>query len=355
MNKKLYDHIYEKGNDIGDPSEQKMYKLIRDRFIACQMTPMVVDTVAYHMKASSGHKLLSTGQTIKFDGWQKVYKYVSAKEELLPAVSEGDSLSLEESKRTKHQTQPPARYNDASLLKIMEKEGVGRPSTRANLIGMLQKKEYVEKQKGKGKGFVATPLGMKISDYLSPRFKDFFMDIKYTSDVEDDLVAIADGKKTFLEVVTAVYETLKDHIKDAKDMPTEKKESVDTGSSCTVCDDGNIVDKEGRYGQFFACSNYPSCKSIFIKGDDDKFTLKVKAVAKKTGNKCQKCDKGDIVEREGKFGAFYACDKYPKCKTIYIQDDKGGFSVKGWSKKAAWKKPDADADVDADDDMDTPF
>ena len=215
----------------------------------------------------------------------------------------------------------------------MEKEGVGRPSTRANLIGMLLKRGYIEKKKG-SKGFIATPLGMKISEYLCPRFKDFFMDIQYTAALEDELNDIAEGKKTFLDVVTAVYKILQDHIKDAKDMPPEKKEAVDTGEKCTVCKKHNIVEKDGRYGKFFTCAGYPDCKQIYVKNEDGKFEKKKKKVAKKTGKKCHKCD-GNIVEKKGKFGVFYACDKYPKCKTIYVPSDEkdGEFQIKGYVKR----------------------
>jgi DNA topoisomerase-1 len=294
---------------------------------------MVVNTVTYTIKADSGHMLIAKGQSIKFDGWYKIYTYAKTKDSILPDAEEGENLDLKECNRSKHETQPPARYNDASLLKIMEKEGVGRPSTRANLIGMLLKKEYVEKQKG-GKGFHATPLGMKISDYLSPRFKDFFMDITYTAALEDDLNEIAEGRKTFLEVVNMVYETLQDHIKDAKDIPVDKK-VVDTGEKCTACKKHNIVEKDGRYGKFFTCAGYPDCKQIFEKDENGKFVEKQKKVAKKTGQKCQKCKDGNIVEKKGKFGVFYACDNYPKCKTIYVpSDDKDdGFQIKGYVKE----------------------
>ena len=324
---------YNKGDDIDDEHGKKMYKLIRDRFIACQMSPMIINTVTYTVKADSGHTLIAKGQSIKFDGWHKIYKYIKTKDSILPDAEEGESLDLKECNRSKHETQPPARYNDASLLKIMEKEGVGRPSTRANLIGMLLKKDYVEKKKG-SKGFYATPLGMKISDYLSPRFKDFFMDIKYTAALEDDLNEIAEGRKTFLDVVNMVYETLQEHIKDAKDIPIDKK-IVDTGEKCSVCKKHNIVEKDGRYGKFFTCAGYPDCKQIYVKNDDGKFVKKQKKVAKKTGQKCQKCNDGSIVEKKGKFGVFYACDKYPKCKTIYVpSDDKDGeFQIKGYVKR----------------------
>ena len=321
-------HCYNKGEDIDGSDHLKMYKLIRDRFIACQMTPMIVDTVTYKIKADTGHDLIATGQAIKFEGWRKVYQYSKSKNEMLPNVEKDEELELKDIKNTKSTTQPPPRYNDGSLVKKMEKEGVGRPSTRASIIKTLIDRNYVEEKRErenqkKKKGFVATELGLRISDYLTPNFKDFFMDEKFTASLESDLDEIAEGKKSFLDVVESVYGMIKAHVK-AIDPP--KKVNVDTGEKCTKCKSGSIVQKTGRYGAFYSCSCYPECKTIYTQNDDGSFVVKEKTKAKKLG-KCLKCEKGSIVERNGKFGKFYACDQFPRCKTIFSKNDDNSFGI----------------------------
>jgi len=201
----------------------------------------------------------------------------------------------------------------------MDAEGVGRPSTLASIVKSLLDKGYMEREKGKKGGFVATPLGLKVSDYLEPRFKDFFMNEKYTSMLEDDLNKIADGDKTFLGVVEEVYQILQQHIKDAKENVPER-EVNSTGVKCTKCDDGEIVEKSGRFGKFFSCDKYPNCKTVYVKDEDGNFTVKQKAVAKKTGRKCPECEKagrnGELLERKNKKNGekFLGCSAYPKCK-----------------------------------------
>jgi len=318
-------HVYEKGDDFLDSDAKKMYKLIRDRFMACQMKPQIVDVVVYHVKTDTGHKLISSGQTVKFDGWTKVYKHTKTKETILPEVENKEVLTLKKMDKTKHTTKPPSRYNEASLSKKMEEEGVGRPSTRTSIITAIQKKGYVEKESGK-KGLFATPLGLSIYDYLEPHFTKFFMDVKYTSALEEDLDSIAAGEKTFLDVVTDAYGILQEHVEASG--VTEKEEPTSTGEKCATCKDGEIVEKKGKYGKFFTCNNYPDCKTVYVKNEDGKFEVKKKAVAKKTGSKCQRCKDGNIVQKKGKFGEFFACDKYPKCKTIYIKNDKDELEVK---------------------------
>ena len=313
-------HVDNLGDDL-DNDEKKMYQLVRDRFLACQMVPQIVSAVVYNVKASTNHDLIARGQTIKFDGWAKVYKYSKTKEEILPLAEEKESLDLKDINKTKHTTQPPARYNEASLSKMMEKEGIGRPSTRAGIISNLQKKGYVGKEPGKGKGLVASTLGLRICDYLQPNFKDFFMDIKYTSKLEEDLDLIADGKKTYLEVVKSVYELLQKYIKDAEgNEKTKPKEAKSMGTKCTVCGEGEIVEKSGQYGVFYSCDKYPSCKTVFTMNEDGSFKVKEKKVFKTSGKKCPECEKAgrksELVERTNKSNGdkFYGCQSYPKCK-----------------------------------------
>jgi DNA topoisomerase-1 len=300
------------------------------------MPPQIVNTVVYDVKANSGHHLIAKGQTIKFDGWAKSYKYSKTKEEILPEVKEKENLELKEVKKTKHTTQPPARYNEGSLAKAMEKDGVGRPATRATIITSIQKKGYVEKDK-KSKGLVASPLGIRIYEYLQPHFNDFFMNIKYTSTLEDDLDEIRDAKKNYLGVVSSVYEVLQKHIKDIGEGNGMNKKDVETtGEKCTVCKEGEIVERDGKYGKFYSCTLYPKCKAVFTKDEEGKFSVKEKKEFKTTGKKCPECKKsgrdGELIERINKSSGdkFYGCSRYPTCK--YSEQLDG--STKKFSKKS---------------------
>ncbi|MFA5313975.1 MAG: DNA topoisomerase, partial [Methanomassiliicoccales archaeon] len=312
--------VFELGDDIDDGDEKKMYSLIRDRFIACQMTPMVVDTVVYNIKTDVKHALIARGQSIKFDGWYKAYKHATAKDENLPEAKDGEKLSLKDIKKTKHSTQPPPRFNDGSLITKMEGDGVGRPSTRASIIKSIQDKGYVEKDKAQKNAFVPTPLGMQINDFLSPKFKDFFMDIKFTAGLEEDLDLIAKGEKTFIDVVQKVYDFMIDQIKQAKLDTPEKAPLESTGKKCPECKKGEIVLKPGKFGEFYTCNGYPTCKTVFIKNEDGTFSIKNKPTVKKTGRTCPECEKhnrkGELVERANKKdgSVFIGCTAYPRCK-----------------------------------------
>jgi DNA topoisomerase-1 len=309
-------HIEDEGNGI-DPEHRKMYELIRDRFMACQMSPMIIDTVVYNIKTDSKHALIAKGQTIRFDGWFKVYKYSKAEEEVLPNANEGEKLNLKDIKKTKHTTQPPKRYNDGSLILKMEADGVGRPSTRATIIKSIQDKGYVSKEKGKNGGFVAEDLGIRICDYLNPRFKNFFMDVKFTANLEEDLDLIADGKKTYIDIVQNVYNVLTNEIKGAKEITMEKKEQKLVGQKCTVCKEGDIVEVNGRFGVFYSCNKFPACKTVFQKNDDGSYSVKEKKEVKKVGRKCPECG-ADLLERVAKKSGntFIGCSAFPKCKFI---------------------------------------
>jgi DNA topoisomerase-1 len=319
--------ILNKGEEITNLDEEKLYKLIRDRFIACQMKPMIVDTVTCNIKTDTKLNLISKGQTIKFDGWQKVYKYSKTKEELLPELEKGDILNLYDAKKTKHETQPPPRYNEGSLIKKMEGEGVGRPSTYPSIMEAIIKKGYVEHSKGKKGALQPTELGFKIFEYLDKHFNEnFFMDIKFTASIEDNLDKIANGEKTYLELVQSVYDIMSKEIKKAGN--DTESHFVSTDEPCAVCKKGLIVEKNGKFGKFYTCDQYPKCKTIFYKNEDGKFiTKKPSQKAKSTGIKCPECKKagrnGELLERKNKKQntSFLGCNQYPKCKhTQKVQD-----------------------------------
>lgn len=341
--------IVELGDDIADSDEQKLYKLIRDRFIACQMNPMIVDTLIYKVAASTKHTLIARGQTIKFDGWTKAYKYSKTEETILPEASKGENLDLKDIKRTKHTTQPPSRYNEGSLVKKMEGEGVGRPSTYPSIMESIQKRGYVQKNK-KGGALEATELGMRVFNYLDPNFNTFFMNIGFTAKLEDSLDEVAEGKKGFLDVIKSTYEVLQEEIKKAKGNAPQKSD-VTTGEKCSICEKGFVVQRHGKFGDFFACDQYPTCKTVFVKGEDGKFKIKEKKVLKITDRSCPDCQKegreGKLVERKNKAdgSAFYGCTLYPKCK--YSESLDGvvkGKSYKKYDKSSKYSKSEEDSE-----------
>lgn len=320
-------HIEDDGNDLsGD--EEKLYKLIRDRFIACQASAAILDTVAYNIKTDTPYKLIAKGQTIKFEGWLKFYKYNNTKEEILPNAEEKERLELLELNKTKHETQPPPRYNDGSLVKRMEKDGVGRPSTYPTILENIKNRGYVEVIKGKKGALQATELGLKVYEYLQKNFNDFIMDIKFTSELENDLDIIGDGKKSYLDVVKGTYGTM------MKKISSVTHEDV-SGTKCPVCNKGKIVNKKGKFGFFYSCDNYPECKSIFEKDADKKFVIKSKfenKSIKKSDDKCPICEKnsreGYLLERKSKYGTFYGCSNYPNCKVVFTRDQEGNLKQK---------------------------
>lgn len=315
--------VSDKGNEITNPDEKKLYKFIRDRFIACQMSDAKVGTVTYYIKTNTGHNLISKGQSIVFDGWRSVYKYISSKDVILPEVEKNELLKYEGLDKSKHSTQPPPRYNEGSLIKKLESEGVGRPSTYSSIMESIQNRNYVETIKGKKGAMGATELGLKVNDYLEPNFSDnFFMDIHFTSSLEAEIDKIQMGELSYLEVVQKVYDLMMAAIKKAKAdqlVPTSKQ----TGAKCPCCEKGDIVEKSGKFGKFFACSNYPACKSIFTKEKDDFVLKKNKSKSQQnTGVKCDKCSSGYFVERKNKTNGslFYGCSAWPKCKNAISED-----------------------------------
>lgn len=286
--------------------ERKLHDLIRNAFIASQMSPMVIDTVKYLVDADCGEKLLSSGQTISFDGFTKVWKHKSTKDELLPLAVQGEVLSYKDSKQTENKTKPPDRYTDASLADKLEKDGVGRPATRAPIIKALEDKGYVTKEKSI---LAPTPMGYAIVDFLSPVFQESFMDIKFTAAMEDDMIKIADGDASFEPIVSKFYEALK---VDISKTGGEKKPSVKVGVKCSVCKEGDIVERNGKFGKFFSCNGYPDCKTIFVK-NGEQFAVQEKKEAVKTDKKCPKCGK-PMMHRKSEYGSFLGCSGFPACK-----------------------------------------
>ncbi len=280
---------------------QKLYELIWKRFVACQMAEARGETLTINVKGENGHtyKLQAKGETLKFDGWYKIYgKAEDVDENLLPQVTEKEKLDFVDVLKTQKFTQPPARFNDASLIKTLEEKGIGRPSTYAPIISTIEARLYVEKI---DKRFSPTPLGMAVVDFLLVNFADV-MDYDFTAKMEDNLDEIADGKRQWEPTIAEFYTPFATKLDQVTDTAQRVKVAVEeTGNACPKCKEGREVIRIGRFGKFIACSRFPDC--------DYKATL-----INKTGQKCPKCQEGDIIIKRTKFKkTFFGCSRYPDC------------------------------------------
>lgn len=284
------------------PQQLKLYDLIWRRFLASQMSPAVFDSTGIDIKAKD-YLFRANGSTLKFDGFLKIYptKY---EENELPAVKAGEALDLLELKPEQHFTKPPARYNEASLIKTLEKEGIGRPSTYAAIISTVLKRMYVEKDRSRY--FHPTEIGTQVTDFLTEQFPDI-VNLKFTSQMETGLDEIAEGTVEWIPLIKTFYGPFAQQLdKKMEQVKKEKEANVETTDKiCDKCGSPMVV-KRGRFGKFIACSNFPTCKNI-LKEE------KAKAPVEKTGEKCPE-DGGDLVYRQGRFGKFIACSNFPKCK-----------------------------------------
>ena len=290
----------EKMKEFLNSDEYKLYSMIYYRTLASLMA----DSIANHTTVifdNNDYKFKTTGQVLIFDGYLKVYKnYESNEDSILPVMKENDLFSTNDVESKQHFTKPPARYTEAALIKKLEEEGIGRPSTYATIIDTIKTRGYVNLEEKK---FVPTSIGFETTDKLQEFFSDF-INTKYTSEMENDLDKIADGELVWNKFLQEFYDFFEPRVKGAfSDM--EKKSPEETGETCPEC--GNpLVIRKGRYGEFTACSNYPTCK--YIK----KEKLEIVEVCN-----CPKCD-GKIIEKKSRKGKiFYGCNNYPKCKTAY--------------------------------------
>ena len=280
--------------------EFKIYRMIYYRALASLMAPaktlnttVILDNNNYQFK--------STGQIITFDGYLRVYSdYEDTKDNLLPELKENSVLDANDIVSEQHFTKPPARYTEARLIKEMEELGIGRPSTYATTMDIIKKRGYVNVE---DKKFVPTKIGFEITDKLQEHFSHL-INVEYTANMESDLDKIADGKENYVEMLTNFYNEFESSVEEAfKNMP--KKVAEKTGEDCPNCGSPLVI-RNGRYGEFTACSNYPKCK--YIKNEPKEESI---ACA------CPNCG-GDIIEKRSKRGkTFYGCNNYPKCKTAY--------------------------------------
>jgi len=286
-----------------EPKQLKLYKLIWQRTLACQMQPAIMDSTKVDIKAGD-YTFRATGQIIKFDGFLKVYKS-SIKENTLPVLAEKDFVNLIDLKKLQHFTQPPARYTEATLIKALEENGIGRPSTYAPTLSTIQERNYVKKNEEKK--LQPTDIGMVVTDLLVQHFPQI-VDLNFTAKMEEDLDEIAEGKKEWQPVIKEFYTPFA-KILAIKEKEISKKDIVEekTDLVCEKCGSPMVI-KTGRYGKFLACSNYPECKNVqplLVTEEEQK--------AEQTNEKCPKCE-GSLIIKNGRFGKFLACTNYPKCK-----------------------------------------
>ncbi|WP_271400114.1 type I DNA topoisomerase [Salinicoccus roseus] len=284
--------------------QYRLYKLIWDRFIASMMAPAILDTVRMEL-SNNGVIFRSNGQTIKFKGFMQIYIEGSddGEEDLnnrLPEIAEGEMVKSDKIDPNQHFTQPPPRYTEARLVKTLEEQGIGRPSTYAPTLDTIQKRNYVKIDQ---KRFIPTELGEIVNQSVTQYFPDI-IDVEFTRSMEKNLDDIAEGEASWVAVIDDFYKDFEPQVERA-DEEMEKIEIKDepAGEDCEKCG-SPMVYKMGRYGKFMACSNFPDCRNT-------------KAIVKTIGVKCPKCSEGDVVERKSKKNRiFYGCDRYPECDFI---------------------------------------
>jgi DNA topoisomerase-1 len=306
------------------PDQYYLYRLIWNRFVASQMLPAIYDDTTVDINVGA-YLFRVKGSVPKFAGWTAVYERdvaevrtegagpdsVSAEDEegsgVLPPLAEGDALQLKELKPEQKFTQPPPRYSEATLVKAMEENGIGRPSTYASIISVIQAREYVNKIEGR---FKPTMLGRMLVDrLLSPAFDDI-LDVNYTRELEEDLDKIEEGKENYTSTLASFYKKFqKDLERGKKEMPNLKEGlQPDPPVECDKCGKPMVI-KAGKFGLFLACSGYPECENT-----RELETPEAGAEGEGLEEVCENCGKPMAVKR-GRFGQFLACTGYPECKT----------------------------------------
>lgn len=312
----------------------KLYELIWKRFLSSQMNPAVYDQTTVFVTVSAENqtgKLKTNGSVLKFDGWMRLFP--NQGDVLLPELTVQQPLQYKDHLDAQKFTQPPPRFNDASLIKTLEQEGIGRPSTYASIISVIEDRGYVERREKK---FFPTAIGMAVTDFLQQYFETI-VDYKFTANMEDDLDAISRGEKEWRKIIADFYTPLEKKVSevvekaDRAQIPVEK-----TGEACPKCggtDQGEVVIRTGRFGKFKSCSRFPACD----------FTENI--VTKVEGVICPLCQQGDVIIKPTRYGRdFYSCTRYPSCDWASWQKPKQGDKVtpEEWKKiqaeRAAKKK-----------------
>ncbi len=283
--------------DYLKPEELKLYALIYKRFLASQMQDALFESQSVVVACEKG-EFKASGRKLLFDGYYKILGN-DDKDKLLPNLKENDPIKLEKLESNAHVTEPPARYSEASLIKVLESLGIGRPSTYAPTISLLQNRDYIKVEK---KQISALESAFKVIEILEKHFEEI-VDSKFSASLEEELDNIAQNKADYQQVLKDFYYPFMDKIEAGKKNIISQKVHEKTGQSCPKCG-GELVKKNSRYGEFIACNNYPKCK--YIKQTEN---------ANDGSNQelCEKCG-GEMVQKFSRNGAFLACNNYPECK-----------------------------------------
>ncbi|GAA8894085.1 type I DNA topoisomerase [Helicobacter pylori] len=283
--------------DYLKPEELKLYTLIYKRFLASQMQDALFESQSVVVACEKG-EFKANGRKLLFDGYYKILGN-DDKDKLLPNLKENDPIKLERLESNAHVTEPPARYSEASLIKVLESLGIGRPSTYAPTISLLQNRDYIKVEK---KQISALESAFKVMEILEKHFEEI-VDSKFSASLEEELDNIAQNKADYQQVLKDFYYPFMDKIEAGKKNIISQKVHEKTGQSCPKCG-GELVKKNSRYGEFIACNNYPKCKYV-------KQTENANDGAKQES--CEKCG-GEMVQKFSRNGAFLACNNYPECK-----------------------------------------
>ncbi|EMJ40068.1 DNA topoisomerase I [Helicobacter pylori GAMchJs117Ai] len=283
--------------DYLKPEELKLYALIYKRFLASQMQDALFESQSVVVACEKG-EFKASGRKLLFDGYYKILGN-DDKDKLLPNLKENDPIKLEKLESNAHVTEPPARYSEASLIKVLESLGIGRPSTYAPTISLLQNRDYIKVEK---KQISALESAFKVIEILEKHFEEI-VDSKFSASLEEELDNIAQNKADYQQVLKDFYYPFMDKIEAGKKNIISQKVHEKTGQSCPKCG-GELVKKNSRYGEFIACNNYPKCK--YIKQIEN-------ANNEATQELCEKCG-GEMVQKFSRNGAFLACNNYPECK-----------------------------------------
>ncbi len=283
--------------DYLKPEELKLYTLIYKRFLASQMQDALFESQSVVVACEKG-EFKASGRKLLFDGYYKILGN-DDKDKLLPNLKENDPIKLEKLESNAHVTEPPARYSEASLIKVLESLGIGRPSTYAPTISLLQNRDYIKVEK---KQISALESAFKVIEILEKHFEEI-VDSKFSASLEEELDNIAQNKADYQQVLKDFYYPFMDKIEAGKKNIISQKVHEKTGQSCPKCG-GELVKKNSRYGEFIACNNYPKCK--YVKQTEN---------ANDGANQelCEKCG-GEMVQKFSKNGEFIACNNYPECK-----------------------------------------
>lgn len=302
----------------------KLYTLIWKRFVASQMAAAIYDQTSI-LIAADQYRLKTVGSIIRFMGFMSLYveaagddaKDGEEKDTLLPNLEEGNELTCKGIAAGQHFTQPPPRYTEASLVKALEENGVGRPSTYATILSTIQEKEYALLEQRK---FYPTDLGKLINGLLLKHFPTI-MDIEFTASMEQQLDQVEEGKVEWLTILRDFYGPFKEALAAAKEeMASVKRAITPTDVPCSLCS-GTMVIRWGKNGEFLACETYPACKNTqdFTRGADGIIKPVERDQAQESGEVCEKCGK-PMVYKQGKFGRFLACSGYPDCHHIKAEN-----------------------------------